>query len=718
MRADDVRTGPVLRSRVVRPEPSGLRRPRLVSGLLGRAAPPLGALVAGPGHGKTTLLAQAAAATRDPVAWVTLDAGLGAAALLAHLRAACGTLPWRTGPGAWRTVDDAVADLGEGLAEAAVLVLDDVHAVGGGCAEQVVGALLRHQPAGLRVLLGSRVMPVGVARRELAGTALVLRDDALRLRAWEVAELFRVHAQPLSPDEADALTRSTGGWPAGVALFRRAVEGRPASSRAVLLRSAGRGPGVAAYLAGHVLDGVPADVRDLLVRTSPLGRLSGDRCDALLGSDTAGSLLAVAHRHGVLTAHEGPEGTWFECHEVLRGHLLDLLGERGGDGEALHRRAAAIASRDGLHEEAVGAACRAGDLDGVRRALRHGGAALAARPGPWLDRLPAEVRGRDPWVALAVARRRLGDGALDAALAAYAVAAERADPGAARARVVREARQVRAWAEPTTDAPDDWVAWLRATLSRPERVPVDRRRGAGGLLAAAAAGLVAGDVRVAAGDFAAAQAGAGGQRLLEAVALLGQATCLTLMGEPGAHVARERARTAAGILGAPALERLADGLDPESGAWLRARATGLGDAWGAALLGLLDVAKGQAAGRADARLALHVAAELRRWRRRRWRGGRGRPSRWRVSREPSGGGPRSGAGRRGGCRSCTCAASAASASTWTARPSTRRRCVRSTRRCCGRSRCTRRLRCSGTGWSSGSGPGGRRGAGSTPCRWR
>lgn len=98
--ADDVpaSTGavPVLRARLARPEPTGLRRPRLLARLVGAAAPPLVAVVAGPGCGKTTLLAHVAEAAGLPVAWVTLDPALDdPQVLLRHLHVACAALPWR-----------------------------------------------------------------------------------------------------------------------------------------------------------------------------------------------------------------------------------------------------------------------------------------------------------------------------------------------------------------------------------------------------------------------------------------------------------------------------------------------------------------------------------------------------------------------------------------------------------------------------------------------
>lgn len=605
MRAADgepVRTGqvPVLRSRVARPEPTGLRRARLLTPLVGPGAPRLVAVVAGPGCGKTTLLAHVADASGLPVAWLTLDPALGTpGALLGHLQEACRRLPWAEPPATWRTVPEALAALGDGLAGPALLVLDDVHTTERRSAAHVLDLLVRYQPAGLRVVLGSRSMPAGVPRRELAGTARVVDEEALRFRTWEVDELFRGHhAAPLAAAEAAELTQRTRGWAAGLELFHLATRDRPVSSRSRLLERAGRGPAVADYLAGHVLDRLPASVRDFLVRTSVLGRLSADRCDTLLGTDSGARLLSAAHRQGMLTAVDDPDGTRYECHDVVRGYLLDTLTERGGGAVArdLHRRAAALALAAGEWDDALRSSCRAQDWDAARQVLTIGGDDLAGRPGPWLDLLPVEIRESDPWVALALARRDLGDGALDAALTGYTVAQDRAVTGAGRALVERERRMLHTWVEPPVGASSDWVVLVRRALDRPREVlDADRGDEAGRALAVAVATLVGGDVRSAARRFAAVQAQAAARPVLEAVALLGEAAALTLVHDRAARHARERAHTAAKLVGAPALERLVDGLElasrPATGAdglrHLRERCLGVGDLWGASLLGLL-----------------------------------------------------------------------------------------------------------------------------------
>lgn len=594
---------PVLRSRTRLPPPSGLVRPRLVERLVTVTSPPLAALVAPAGCGKSTLLSQAAAG-RGPVGWLSLDAALrDPVALLAHLRVACDALVPCAEP-VWVSSEDALVALHE-PGPHGLLVLDELQALDGSPGGEVLELLMRHQPARLRLLVGSRTAPASVLTRRLAGSATQLGPEDLRFRTWEVEELFRTqHATRLRPQEVAELTRRTSGWAAGLELFHLATRGQPASSRGRLLLGAGGGGQMSGdYLARHVLAQVPERTRAFLVASSVLGDLTAGACDELLGTDDAGAQLKAAQHLGLLTTVLDGAGGRYRCHDVLRAHLLDALSSREGRPRArdLHRRAAELALRDGNHDEALLSFCRAEDWDSARRVLVVAGGSLAGRPGPWIDMLPPGIRGTDPWVGLALARRLVVEGALDLAVDAYRAAAGRAQTPSGRSIVDHELRAVQSWLVPPLGIVHDWVALTRAALVAPRDV---LRRGDPGdvdsALGAALAELVAGDVGAGTRRFTQVAESAHVTPVVEAVALLGRAVGLSLAWHPDADEARECARTAAKLLGAPALERLADGLDLACGpssaapalAHLAERADAVGDRWGATLLALFGLCAG------------------------------------------------------------------------------------------------------------------------------
>ncbi len=586
----------VVRGRVRMPVPVGLRRDRLIRPLVLRDAPHLALVVAPPGSGKSTLLAHVAEAAGIPVAWLTLDAAsVEVEAMLAHLRAAFEPVVAgiRT---RWRDADQALADLEDRLTGPAMLVLDDMHCVDRQPAVDVVRLLVRYQPRLLRIAIGSRTMPeVDVPRRQLTGSVLQLDGNFLRFRTWEVDELFRnCHGVCLRADEVGALTRRTEGWAAGLQLFHLATERLPPSGRVALLNGSGSaGPLTRAYLVSHVLDRISEDWRDFLVRTSVLDDLTAARCDALLGTGDAAGCLRNLERAGLFTAVD--EGLVYRYHEVLRAHLLEELVSRYGTETAndLHRRAGELLRGDGALGGAVRSYCRARAWDEVRSVLAIGGASLAADRGSWMDLLPASIRDDDPWVLLAFARRLLADGVLDRAEEIYRQAMTRFSATGGSADAAEELRRLQAWREPGVGVVSDWVHLARAALVNPrEHLRVVAPASGWHALALGLAQLVTGAVIDAATTLGGVADSRALPRTAEAAALLGRAMALTLVASTESDTARDQAVTAAKMLDAPVLVRLADGLQALAGEDTRAakhligECEQAGDPWGAALLRL------------------------------------------------------------------------------------------------------------------------------------
>src|SRR2546430_10461355 len=175
-------------------------RLRLVRLLEGRWDRPVTLLVAGPGFGKTTVLAQAVrahqVAPRGIDVWVSCEAAYEdpacfARALLGAISAGRGASGpgRRTAPGSRDVVDALVR-----LAPLEVcLLLDDVHEIppgspGAALLREVVRAL----PATVHLVLSGREAPdVPLARREAAGEVVRVGGEDLAFTAVEVRALAR-----------------------------------------------------------------------------------------------------------------------------------------------------------------------------------------------------------------------------------------------------------------------------------------------------------------------------------------------------------------------------------------------------------------------------------------------------------------------------------------------------------------------------------------------
>ena len=87
------------------------------------------------------------------------------------------------------------------------------------------------------------------------------------------------------------------------------------------------------YLAEEVLQRQPDHVRDFLLQTSVLDRLSGPLCDAVTGQDGGKAMLEALDRANLFLVPLDDRRRWYRYHhlfaDVLRAHLLDEQPERG-----------------------------------------------------------------------------------------------------------------------------------------------------------------------------------------------------------------------------------------------------------------------------------------------------------------------------------------------------------------------------------------------------
>ena len=512
-------------SAAVPAQPRGLVRPRLLALLDTGRGTGLALVIAPAGFGKTTLLDQYAQAHPGPVASYRADpadaaGGHTACRLTAALRAALG----RPGRPADR---DPVGEL---LAELAsvhdgtdlLVVIDNVDCLIGTPGEEVVDRLLAHRPAGVRMVVAGRRMP-----------AL----DLLRFRTWEVERLLAaVYAEPLPFDEVALLTRRTGGWAAGLAMFHLSTRGRPLTSRRRAVAAlSGRWAVAREYLARNLLAGLTTEVREFLVRTCVLDVVTAERADRLLATTGSERILdELTNRYGLPVIVDSGS---YQYHQVLRGHLAVALVEDLGEAEAVrwHARAGGLCVAEGAYAEAVRCYARAGDWAAVRQLLSQVGADVVDAPDRgWDDLLPGWLVAEDPWLVYAEARRRLGHGQLERAIAGFRQAEALFTDGEGRDRCLRDRRVAAIWLADDQPARTHWSAWLRAATRRHPAALAGEAVGLGGpagelvrLVAELLAGNVGEALREPAGGTGALDAGpaALGLRVLRAA--------LRLAAQPG-----------------------------------------------------------------------------------------------------------------------------------------------------------------------------------------
>jgi len=443
--------------RIPGPRPGLVARPRL-SARLSQGEPPRLVLVCAPaGYGKTVLLADWTQRRSHPVAWLSLDPGDNdPARFWRHtvaaldrarpgLSARVGPLLGPPAPASWEPavtalVNDLAADYGPGEL---TLILDDYHLISAAAVHESVSFLLAHQPPGLALVLASRAdPPLALARLRARGQLAEVRAGDLRFTADEAAELLAGLAGPdgavpaLPAGSAAALAARTEGWAAGLQLAGLSLRGQP-DAQAFVAAFTGSHRYVLDYLAEEVLERQDAPVREFLLETSVLDRLSGPLCDAVTGRDGSQDLLEQVERSGLFLLPLDEVRGWWRYHHLFADLLRARVGAQPGRTAGLHDRAAAWYEAHGMPGDAIGHAVAAGQQDRAARIIErhfdatfylHGETATIQR---WLAALPAELVRTRPRLLLAQAQLAAAAGQPEG-IERAADAAERAAAGLAR----------------------------------------------------------------------------------------------------------------------------------------------------------------------------------------------------------------------------------------------------------------------------------------------
>ena len=430
-----------------RSRPGHVSRPQLVQRLRRGLHRSLTLIEAPAGSGKTTLLVEwrEAESSGVPFAWFSLDTSDNDpvrfwTSVTASLRQAGLTLP--------RTIDAALAApatpaIEAGLPEliealgatetAVVLVLDDYHLIRDPQIHAGLAFLLERGPPGLHVAIASRMAPpVGVARLRARGELSEVPGDALRFDRPDVAKLLNeLQGLALTDGELELLLERTEGWAAGLYLAGLSLRARDDGAGLVASFS-GEQRHLADYLLEEVLAGQSDELRQFLVRTAVLDRLSAPLCDALLERAGSRELLAEVERTNLFLIPLDARRNWFRYHHLFQDLLRAELGRELEHTEirALHRRAAAWYSEHDEIGEAVRHHFAANDSDAAATLiagtwngfLQRGEVVSASR---FIDRLPAELVRSDPqlsiaraWLSLDVGDRAIAESWLQAAAAA------------------------------------------------------------------------------------------------------------------------------------------------------------------------------------------------------------------------------------------------------------------------------------------------------------
>ncbi|MHC8328848.1 LuxR C-terminal-related transcriptional regulator [Pseudomonas sp. LB1P83] len=245
-----------------------------------------------------------------------------------------------------------------------LLVLDDYHLAQGPVLDRCLQFFLNHLPDGLLVMVTSRQRPDWhLARLRLSRQLLELHEQDLRLTHDEALTLLDRHSTSLRGEALESLIQRSEGWVAGLRFWLLAAS--EAGTDGALPQSLHGGEGlIRDYLLEEVIDCLPAEVQSFLYDTAPQERFCSELCDAVREAHDSAEILRFLQAHQVFLVPLDEHGHWYRYHHLFS----DLLRTRPTaqsivPAASLHLRACRWFNAQGLLDEAVEQALRAGHLD-------------------------------------------------------------------------------------------------------------------------------------------------------------------------------------------------------------------------------------------------------------------------------------------------------------------------------------------------------------------
>lgn len=404
-----------------------LRRPRLDQLLSASAEYPATVVSASAGYGKSSALASFAARGGWPTAWYSLSEGVAAARIfLIHLVHAFRRVVPQVGERTLerlqqrgqpeharaQALDALIDDLTRALDDETILILDDVQTIDDlPEVNAIVERLLLFGPPLLHIVLATRHWPqlACLTTLQARGELFVIGEAELAFTNEEIAELFELlHDHVLDDAAIRNLADQTGGWPIALHLASQtafapidkplSVPHEPDSSTAGWPREV-----LFEYLAREALQGQPADVQDVLLRSSVLTELDPAACEEALDIPNAHERLRALGRRGLFLISDDEH---LHYHPLFHAFLQQRAREVLPEWTDLHRRAAAFFRARGAYDKVLHHLLAVGDNDEVAQELTalamtwlNNGRAAALLA--WLDQLPRTTQDAHPALLLA-----------------------------------------------------------------------------------------------------------------------------------------------------------------------------------------------------------------------------------------------------------------------------------------------------------------------------
>jgi LuxR family maltose regulon positive regulatory protein len=378
---------------------SGILRQRLIDAIGLPEIAPVTLITAPAGFGKSTLAAQWAHETDRSAVWVSLHSESNTPdRFLSDLQDA---LDIHTDDPDVESPLSAILDHLIELSHSrpTTLVFDDYHLIENRDVHRVMNALIHELPAGVSVMILSRTLPpLALGRARVEGQAREITEVDLRFDQRDVAALVKTESnRSLSRAQIDRLTERTDGWIAGIRLALLAMLQTEEKQLDQTIDALSTHQWLDDYIVEEVLDTLPDELRNFVLRTASFSVLEPKLCDAVLDTDRSAALIDELARRLVFVRRDTRSGMGVAYH-ALFAECVSRIAERMLSANELHTqhlRAAVWLEQHERFEEALDHALFCEDWVLARRILRAICEPLWQRDLHhtllyWMEKLPVE----------------------------------------------------------------------------------------------------------------------------------------------------------------------------------------------------------------------------------------------------------------------------------------------------------------------------------------
>jgi LuxR family maltose regulon positive regulatory protein len=288
-----------------------------------------------------------------------------------------------------------------------LLVLDDLQAI---TTPQIISALaflLEHLPAGLHLVVTTRIDPdFPLARLRARQQLTEIRLAELRFTPAETAT-FMNQCMGLCLSEADihSLEARTEGWITGLQMAALSLQNSPDTAKFIHAFT-GSNRYILDYLLEEVLQREQDDVQVFLLKTSILDRLCADLCETVTGGLHGQEMLEHLEDANLFLIPLDYERRWYRYHPLF-GELLRSQLEKSYPGQAasLHGKSAEWFEARGDLEQAARHQLTAQDFAQASRLIEQVALDILSRGEvgtlvAWLHSLPDEILRTHPWLCV------------------------------------------------------------------------------------------------------------------------------------------------------------------------------------------------------------------------------------------------------------------------------------------------------------------------------